>query len=293
MTSRPLLLLCLALTLTTACAGTPEGKPRRVPDGHTGAFTTWWSDTQIREEGEYLDGQRNGKILIYHPDGSPQERCAYVNGVPDGPRVRFHPGGVVALTESITDGMLDGERRDYDDRGRPLSLQTWVHGRRNGPQVTFHANGRTSGDGAWRDDLPVGNWRHWDEEGRLASEEWFWAAGGKPVGALETVYDAGGAVASQGLKHRDGEHWIGWRTYWHRNGVQSGLVDYVDDRRSGRDLSWSASGLPLVEGQRLDDRRVGLWTTYDDRGRVDRERDYGTGEELPVVDEAEGDPPPR
>jgi len=288
--SRLIALLLLAVALP-ACSSDEIGKPRRVPAGHNGDFTTWWSDTQRREVGEYREGERHGEIRIYYPDGSPKERATYVDGVPDGNRHMYHPGGVVAVAESVSEGKLDGERREFDLNGQLVSLQTWDVGQRSGPQLTWHANGSQSAEGKWKDDLPSGRWRRWDDEGRLLSEEWFWSADGRPVGTLETVIGVGGVVTAQGLKTWRGGHWHGWRTFWHDNGVQAGLVDYLDDERTGRDLSWSDTGLPLIEGQRDGGRRVGIWKTYDERGRLVRTRDHDVIEPAADADDAEDDAP--
>lgn len=265
---------CVALLLGVACS-TPTGNPRRVPVGHTGAFESWWSDTQLREVGEYLDGQRHGPITIYHSDGSLQERGEYSHGVPSGRHELYHPGGVLALVETVTDGVIDGERLEYDEAGQLHARQTWSRGRRDGPQVIYHPNGSVAREGAWRDDLPVGRWRSFDEQGQLRSEEWFWAADGRPVGYLETVFVAEGRVSAQAYKVWSDGHWDGWRSFWHENGVQAGLVEYHDDLREGRDFAWSRSGQPLVEGFRRGDRRVGRWRFYDESGELVDVRELG------------------
>jgi len=246
-----------------------------VPPGYTGSFTIWWSDSKVREEGEYLDGERHGEVRVYHPDGSLSEAGRFERGVPTGRHSAFHTGGVLALTETVVDGVIDGQREEYDERGRPVAVQQYRAGKRQGLQRNFHPDGSLAREGAWWDDLPVGLWRSFDERGRLQSGEWFWAANGQAVGYLETVYAPDGRITAQAFKSLDDGHWVGWRTFWHTNGVQAGLVDYRDELREGRDLSWSDAGLPLVEGQREGDRPVGAWLMYDDQGELIEVRDHG------------------
>lgn len=267
-------LLAGLVALPPGCAsGEAAGRPRRVPVGHTGSFTSWWSDAKMREQGEYLDGQRHGPVTSYHPDGSLAEQGTWERGVLIGRHAVHHLGGVLALEESVVDGVVDGERREYDTEGRLVAVQTFVRGQRHGSQRGFHPSGRPAREGAWAHDLPTGRWQSFDELGRPSAEEWFWSAGGRPVGYLETVLAPDGRVTAQAFKRwRDG-HWVGWRSFWHANGVQAGLVEYLDDLRHGRDLSWSPSGLPLVEGRREADRRVGIWRHFDDQGRLLQERD--------------------
>lgn len=271
-------LVGLVLFLPLACAtADEEGKPRRIPMGHTGSFTSWWSDTHVREVGEYKDGQRNGVVTAYHPDGSLAEEGKFVMGMPSGRHVIYHPGGVVALVETVVDGVVHGQREEYDGGGRALAVQTFEGGKRSGPQRTFHPNGAVAQEGGWTDDLPSGLWRRYDEQGKVTSDEWFWSAAGLPVGYLETVYGGEGQITAQAFKAMEDEHWVGWRTFWHANGVQAGLVEYRDEVRDGRDLSWSETGLPRVEGQRRGDRRVGVWRMYDDVGQLVETRDHGEG----------------
>jgi len=49
----------------------------------------------------------------YHPNGTPKEICAYVNGVPHGERKTYYPGG------------------------EPMAIETWMNGEQNGTTIIF------------------------------------------------------------------------------------------------------------------------------------------------------------
>lgn len=271
----------LFMSLFVGCVADEVGNPRRVPTGYTGSFTSWWSDTKIREQGTYKDGQRNGEVTVWHADGTLAEEGKFILGVPTGVHRVYHPGGVLAMQETAVDGVVDGQRLEFDSLGRPVAIQTYRAGKRDGEQRTFQPDGSVAREGAWKNDLPVGRWTSFGPKRQLVSIEWFWAAEGAPVGYLETVYSPDGRVTAQAIKSLKDGHWSGYRTYWHKNGVQAGLVDYRDDHRSGRDLAWSESGLLRVEGQREEDRRVGRWRTFDEHGELVEEREHGTPAEEP------------
>lgn len=276
------------------CVGEEALKSRSLPSGYSGSFKTWWSDTQIREQGQYERGVRHGQVTVFHPDGTVESVGTYDQGLPVG-EMRYHsPGGALRLVEIVHDGVLDGPREDYDKAGTLRVSVPFRAGRRQGVEQRWHANGTLSTEGSWSNDLPTSQWRHWDGQGRQLSVERFWVAEGRAVGYFESTFDpATGRVTAQSLKTLDDGAWSGWRTFWHDNGVQSGLIEYVDGLRQGRDVSWDRQGRLSVEGQREGDLRSGVWRYWDDSGELLDERVYVRGELLEelldeLADEASG-----
>jgi antitoxin component YwqK of YwqJK toxin-antitoxin module len=191
----------------------------------------------------------------------------------------YSRAGDLRLVEWVRDGVLDGPREEYDERGllrRRVSFRT---GRRHGVEQDWFANGSLSTEGVWVDDLPVGRWLHWDEVRRVLSAETYWIADGVLVGYLETTHDPEtGRVTTQSLKTLQDDIWRGWRTRWHKNGVQAGLAEYVNDLREGRDVSWDPQGRKVGEGNREGDLRTGNWRFWDEAGALIDELQYVQGE---------------
>ncbi|MFT7464021.1 MAG: antitoxin component YwqK of YwqJK toxin-antitoxin module [Pseudohongiellaceae bacterium] len=275
-----LLIMSLGLCATGCVSEAPQ-RARTVPPGQNGAFESWWNDTQVREQGHYENGVRQGSVSVFHPDGSLESSGEYEGGVPVGEMRYYASGGGLRFVEVVHNGVLDGPRDEYDSSGRKRVTVPYSGGHRNGLEHRWHANGVLSTEGRWVNDLPTSQWRHWDRAGRQLSQETFWVADGAAVGYFEsTLNPATGAVTAQALKTKNGESWVGWRTYWHDNGVQSGLTEYVDSLRQGRDVSWDRQGRMSVEGERHGDLRNGSWLYWDADGELLQERVYLGGELL-------------
>lgn len=266
--------------LLAACASVPMRMTRTVPSNHTGPFTTYWADDIKKEEGEYLEGKRHGPVRTFHADGSLSFEGVFEQGVPVGPVEYFHPGGeVLARSEVLRDGKLHGPVIEYDKQGLRRTEVLFQDGFKQGPEQRWNEDGMLVLEGAWQASLPTGLWKRWNTAGELEREEHYWNTDGRPGGYLETVYE-GERVTVQTLMHRERDVWKGWVSMWHPNGVQSMLVEYLDGRREGRDLSWNARGEKLAEGQRLNDERTGIWTFYDEDGGVARSVRYEAGQEV-------------
>ena len=288
MIQRPILTVgtvALVVLVLTGCASTGGDKPaveqpRAVPDGHTGPFTTYWTDERPREVGDYRDGRRHGTVVAYYPSGELSWEGTFENGVPVGEiRRRFKGGGPMA-TEHMKDGQLDGPRVEYFETGEVRVESVYRAGFKHGPEVEYHGNGVIASEGSYTDGEPSGRWLRRDETGRVTAEERYFVTSGERVGYLETVFDAAGDVNMQTHYVLDQGIWDGRVTLWHGNGHQAGLVEYRDGLRQGRDVTWDENGVRRIEGRRASDLRVGTWTYWDAIGAVERTVDYQDGVEV-------------
>lgn len=268
---------------TPARNASPDGEklPLSVPSGHTGPFTSWWGPDRPREIGEYVGGRRHGEVVAFYADGSIQLQGHFEHGRPVGDVVHHYEGGAgPALQQSVANGKLDGPSRTFDEQGNLRSLVHHRAGELHGEETRWHPNGRLEAVGLWDRGRKVGLWQHFDAEGRLVSDELFVDDGARTVASLETVYDGAGRAVSQDHRRREDGRWVSVLTTWHDSGRQAGLVESVDGRRHGRDVTWGEDGRPLIVGARRDDLRQGTWTFFTRDGRVDRQVRYEAGEEV-------------
>jgi antitoxin component YwqK of YwqJK toxin-antitoxin module len=274
----PLVPLCILFFLA-ACESSTARRPRAVPLGYTGDFSTWWNDENIKEVGTYLEGLRQGDVQTFYADGTLQLSGEFVGGQPEGVVHMFHPNGVEASSETFVEGQLQGQRQLFDGAGALVGQSDFVGGKQHGVERLWSASGQQVLEGSWHQGLPVGHWRHW-QFGRIQREEHYWMSHGVPAGYLETVFGGGGSVSNQTLMTKHDEVWSGWVTTWHHSGRQASLVDIREGMRHGRDMSWDSTGRLTAEGHRVDDKRTGTWTFFGGRGEAARRVVYADGEEL-------------
>lgn len=276
------LLLCLALSVW-ACASTPAARPRALPPGHTGAFTTYWSDTQPREVGHYKDGLRHGPLEAFHENGALELKGVFVEGVPEGMLEIFDAQGRRVRSEQWKDARLEGLQSTFRPDGSVASTTEYHRGRPHGEHRDFDASGRLTVSGRWHDGLRAGCWRQFDPTGRVLRETYQFVSRGQPVGAVDTTFHADGRIAQVIRARSDGVE-RSWLTEWHRNGRQAAVLSLLDGRQHGLDVTWSDAGVKLREGRLADDERVGTWTWWDEEGRLRRSVRYEDGVEQPESD---------
>ena len=270
----------LTTTLVVACNSTPEDLPRRVPPEHTGPFTTWWGEDQVREQGTYRNGQRHGQVKGFHADGTVKFEGDFRDGMAMGDLVQYFPGGAVAVTETVEGGVRQGPRIEYYEEGGRRAEAVFVDGVKHGEETRWHANGVRSGWGRFDVGQPVGRWQFWAEDGSLAFTTDYWVTGGEQVGRLETVYGPEESITAQTLMTMAAEGWAGRVVMWHGNGQRAAFTEYRGQSRHGLDVSWYPSGHKQFEGRYLEDKREGAWQFWDDSGRLLQTVDYDAGQEV-------------
>lgn len=279
-------LLCLLLMCAAACGGPSGRKLRRVPPGVDGAFTTWWNDGQVREEGTYRKGQRHGHVRGYHANGERSFEGAYLDGAPEGPQRVWHSNGALALEADFVRGLPRGERREYDERGVLRKRTPFVDGQAHGTESTYAPDGRVVAEGHYARGAPVGTWRSWDVHGRLVGETIHLRDGDRVRAMLETAFDPDGPSRVQTLRVlRDGV-WAGRVTTWRADGSQASLAEWRDGRHHGLERTYDEAGRVRSEGLRVEGLREGTWTFWDATGVVERRELYEADRALPEADPA-------
>jgi antitoxin component YwqK of YwqJK toxin-antitoxin module len=254
---------------------------RRVPPGVTGPFTTWWNDDQVREVGSYLEGRRHGDVRGYHPDGTLSFAGSFKDGAPDGLQQAWHPGGERALEAEFVEGIAHGERREYDEQGVLRRRVEFVQGRTDGKEVHYSAEGRVVRRGQSVAGLPVGPWREFDAQGRLVAETIHLRSGDGAGGRLETSFDPDGPPRVQMLHVLQSGIWTGRITTWHADGSLASVAGLREGQPHGLERSFDALGRLRSEGRRVQGLRTGVWTWWDEHGRVERSVSYEAGRAVP------------
>jgi antitoxin component YwqK of YwqJK toxin-antitoxin module len=77
-----------------------------------------------------------------------------------------------------------------------------------------------------------------------------------------------GSVDKKG--NRDGK-WV----FYSENGNEQSITVYNNGMREGFSLVKYPNGAMHYRGEYRDDKMVGIWTTYDEKGKVINEKDYG------------------
>ena len=98
-----------------------------------GYWKEYYSEGELRGEGEYLDGGRIGKWKFYHENGKIEQVGKYrKGGKPHGDWVWYYENGEVRREETYSNGKEDGQIIEYDEEGNILKKGEYIAGLEEG-----------------------------------------------------------------------------------------------------------------------------------------------------------------
>lgn len=91
----------------------------------------------------YQDGSLNGPMTIYMPpQGQKIQECKYIQGLLEGPFIRYYPSGTVMLEASYKGGLLEGPSTSFYPDGKVQVHAIYAAGRIVGEEEKFSPRGR-------------------------------------------------------------------------------------------------------------------------------------------------------
>ena len=237
-----------------------------------GINKTYYENGNIQQEGEYVNGKREGVWSFYDKNGVKTHEGTFQDGKPwngtftvvseveletstgfyeyiyknldysdaDLPVQKSVKSTVIV--SSYTAGVLNGKWVEYDniDDMNIILEDTIVDGVLSGPHTLYHNNGNKMEEGVWESGNPEGVWIHYFENGKKKFEAGFRA------GVLDGV----------------------WKTYYN-NGNIANDTNIKDFRFIGNYKRYYRDGMLQVEGVYLADKvRDGEWSWYDENGGI-------------------------
>ena len=127
-----LIAIFIIITSLTCCTRTLKGKVEQVYKDGTPQLVSYYSvDTpkilvkqkwfypnkQLRMEGYFKDGEKNGKWIYYYEDGTLWSKGYFKNGKIDGYNETYYPNGKLNNKGSFTEGIRVGKWIFYDENG--------------------------------------------------------------------------------------------------------------------------------------------------------------------------------
>ena len=226
-----------------------------------GPFVHWFEGGTKAREGAYLDGAWSGVVTTYwESTEATRYATTYVGGIAHGPHRQWTEDGQLEAQGDYRAGVADGAWTQWLDPhpiimffGGPAAhtkvTVTWVDGRLEGPNVGYYDDDAV----AWRATYASGV-----DEGPA---EFYWPTGQ----VLAAGHYEGGAAQGP------------WQTYY-ASGAANATLPYARGRLHGDYHARYEDGRDRAQGRYVDDRRVGLWTTWGAAGVATTE-DCGTSGE--------------
>lgn len=97
----------------------------------------------------FVNGKKEGKALVYFPDGKIAEESAYKNDVKNGPFKQYFDGTRVKHETTYLNGQMEGKCSYYFPNGTTAATGYYKNGLRNGPWIYRESDGKIKEKELW------------------------------------------------------------------------------------------------------------------------------------------------
>ena len=102
--------------------------------------STYAADGSVLQQGDYLDGIREGAWTEFHPNGFVKQLVGYVNGLKQGQQLEMDNRGQLEARSTYYQDELHGDYVKYN-RSRIKEKRLYDNGKLNGLKEKFYDNG--------------------------------------------------------------------------------------------------------------------------------------------------------
>ncbi len=108
---------------------------------NNGVMTVYGPNGMILTRGSYENGVRTGPWKWYYTNGKLSEEATYVNGEMDGLNTEYHSNGKLKYTNTFSEGTQQGEFKIYHENGKVKLEGTLLDGDRHGKATSYTPDG--------------------------------------------------------------------------------------------------------------------------------------------------------
>lgn len=178
-------LFLLFMTMAAAVAQDANGQLNQVVNGLRQGPWRIEGRSGKTDQGNYVDGKKDGEWVTTASDGVVRSRVTFTNGVPKGPATYYYPDGSVMESGYWNVDHWEGSYARFHNNGnKSCDFQYDSKGKRTGTQTYYHENGKVMFQGQWQSGKINGPLSVYNEEGRKVMERNY-DADGKFQGKLD------------------------------------------------------------------------------------------------------------
>jgi len=180
-----------------------------------GHWKFFYDTGKLKEEGDFIGGQRNKKWVFYYEDGKRIEQTGeFINDKFSGTWEWFYENGKKRRVEFFEDGLEEGELQEWDKFGYKMVVAEFIGGVLDGNYN--YSVGDFIEKGKYRDGLKFGKWKQWFTDYEIE------------ILQAELQY-------SDGFKN-------GTQVFYYPNGLTKALIEYKNGELSGETTFFDSSG---------------------------------------------------
>jgi TonB family protein len=113
-----------------------------IPANYTGIQTTYYNNGNIKSEGKFVNGKREGVFIYYNENGLNKTKRTFANDRQQGDCLYYLQEPVKAdLIEKQINGKSEGEFIHYYKNGEMMETGKFVNGLKDGEWIYYNVNG--------------------------------------------------------------------------------------------------------------------------------------------------------
>ncbi len=282
----------------------------------TGLWQDLFPNGQIKEEGTWSNGLKNGIFKYFDRRGTLLKMEKYTDGILDKEsdetilldiRDEYHEDGTLKESGSYREGKKHGTFREYDPRGKEIGGALYENdkkigdgmldsiGRRIGPWKVYYASGELKAEGEYTNGLKQGPWQYYFQNGKseqkgsykddLPTGQWKWFYVDGAIHRDEMYrkgLEDGHAVEydSLGKVINEGDYIGGYKTgpWFLTVNDHTELGEYIDGERNGLWLWKYGNDQKAFEGEFQSGIPIGKHKYWYDNGKFKMKGPYEGGE---------------
>jgi uncharacterized protein len=248
-----------------------------------GTWISFYKNGNLKSEGWYKSGIKNGYFKEYSEDGNLTSIVKYVDGEIQKDAVEiakldikteYYPSGKVKWVGSFKDNIPQGIRREYSPDGKIIAAKIYLEGivigdgivdetgLKQGSWKEYHDSGELKAVGKYVDGLKIGDWKYYYKNGKI-EQLGSYIKNEKVNGEWKWYWDNGNLLRDEFF---DNGLESGVMTEYSDSGTVIAKGEYIDGLEEN---TWFYQlGDTKVEGTYKEGKREGVWKYYYDNGNL-------------------------
>lgn len=237
---------------------------------------------KVSSEGKYINQKKDSVWTFYKEDGALLSREGYKSDLKEGKSLVYMPNGVPALEQNYTNGKLNGKVFTYLESGKVRTEDNFVNDIINGPSIIYADNGQLLKEGNYLNGKRNGIWKEFNTDGTIhATVEFKNDVEGKQVrlnGEFMEYYD--NELPKALYTYKDGR--LNGPFFEYQEGGSWETVEKEDPRSGDKDTYRVPKNHFLKrKGSYVNDKLSGKIQLYGPQGALEKAENYTNGVKQP------------
>mgnify|MGYP001568694932 CR=1 FL=1 len=213
--------------------------------------------------GEFKNGYKNGMFIEYYTNGKKKNEGKYIDGVKEGIHTEWFLNGNKKSDCKYVNGQREGISTDWFENKNKKSESNFVNGNYDGLTTEWFSNGQQKLSYTYNNgNLVDGKYVTYLENGQKEKEETY--KNNQVI--IFSKYENGKLIETRELS-----------VEFYPSGQKKSEGNLINGKKEGLWTSWYEQGQKKSEGNYKEGNQEGQWTLWYEGGKIDYEGNYNNG----------------